>query len=517
MPSQPKRILLVRAGLEDLEAARQLVSDACEASGMDPEVTCERNLADATRRLQKHYDLIVADLDLPASRTDAVLPGDSRRLGMHLVDELRQKGRKVPAILVSATGTDAALGRDVERVKRASVVQDGADFDTVLTRECKRWLSGAPASDARLDVEICLRDSRRDCSYRVLARDGLEYDGPLNVDDTLLDLVQASRNIAHMSDQIWRYQFLDVGKRIKNHIFTNNPPFRDDFERARGYMQGVTHLATPPMRIRFVVENTLHPIALEALVDNQDKFWMLRAPMVRRISVPTARRAFMPSAAAPANCLIVMADAHGYWPALGHDLEPLRGLADEGQRLVELLTAKKAQGMPIGRIRTFPEDAADAAEMERSGSFAGKLESLLTSELWHFVHFIGHSEYDANGKQGYVALPRSRDTIDTISSERFARWLDRSSFVYLSSCESSEEDFVFEMASAQVPAVAGFRWKIDDAVAPEYALKFYDHLFHDPAEISFEDAFFRARCDLYESHPKHKVWAAPVLVVQTDD
>ncbi|NIO06181.1 MAG: hypothetical protein GTN74_16725 [Proteobacteria bacterium] len=82
----------------------------------------------------------------------------------------------------------------------------------------------------------------------------------------------------------------------------------------------------------------------------------------------------------------------------------------------------------------------------------------------------------------------------------------------MSSCRSSEEDFVFALASQNIPAIVGFRWDIEDKLAEEYTRFFYDHLVG--GNKSLEYAFLESRKRMHEAHKKNKIWAAPMLVMQ---
>lgn len=518
MPS--KRVLVIRADLAAIEVAKDIVSDVCDRKGLLPEVFYERNLADARRRLgcRHGYDLVIVNADIPESRSDSVGVGDDRRLGVRAIEELREAGDRTPAILIG-TVSDEQLARTVKRVKPASLTLEGNEFGDELEKQVRCWLADEAACGARLDVEIYLGDDRTKCWYKLRGRGGIaiEDEGALRIDDRLLEqLVDDSRVVGQIETK-WETQFRRVGNELAKSIFVNNPDFDRAFAHAQGYMRATTSggQGDPKMRIRFVVETKVHPIALEAIVDERKRYWMLRAPIFRRLRVGVAGTPFVKGTTEePVNCLIIEADAHGYVESIQKQIAPLGHVAREAQQLEDLLETKKSQGRAIGKVRRFPRDRVEAGGTD---SFQQELKRIMEGDSWHFVHFVGHSMYDEAQRQGYIVVPGRRGGAETVSSARFAEWLRHTHFVYLSSCESSEEDFVYEMANAQVPAVAGFRWKIDDAVAPEYAMKFYGHLFDNEHEVSLEDAFLLARRDLHESHRQHKVWAAPVLVIQTGD
>ena len=70
---------------------------------------------------------------------------------------------------------------------------------------------------------------------------------------------------------------------------------------------------------------------------------------------------------------------------------------------------------------------------------------------------------------------------------------------------------MFELARQKIPAIIGFRWDIIDDQAAEHARIFYKYLFK---EKSLEYAFLKTRTDMYNRDDKHRIWAAPILIMQ---
>jgi hypothetical protein len=98
-----------------------------------------------------------------------------------------------------------------------------------------------------------------------------------------------------------------------------------------------------------------------------------------------------------------------------------------------------------------------------------------------------------------------------VAAREFASWFsEMPNFVYLS---SAADDFMFELATAGLPAVAGFRWGITEDAASSFARSFYEHLLK---ERCLEVAFWRARREIHDkSAPEENLtWASPMLVVQ---
>ncbi|MDM0002833.1 CHAT domain-containing protein [Variovorax sp. J22P240] len=90
----------------------------------------------------------------------------------------------------------------------------------------------------------------------------------------------------------------------------------------------------------------------------------------------------------------------------------------------------------------------------------------------------------------------------------FADWLSRTRFLYLSSFAS--QDFVLNLCARGVPALASFRWNIDDSMARRHSQAFYEELFQ---RRSIEDALFRAWNRMFGQYRVDRVWASMQLVM----
>jgi hypothetical protein len=166
----------------------------------------------------------------------------------------------------------------------------------------------------------------------------------------------------------------------------------------------------------------------------------------------------------------------------------------------------------VGKVKVISSD--DPAE--GNAPHRDNLQRILWDEDWHLVHFAGHSYYDEQHKEGYVLLPERLSTVPQLVDARsfagFFREVPR--FVYLSSCESSGDAFVFELANVGIPAVAGFRWNVAETSAFEYAMCFYRHLL---AERCLEVAFWKARKEIHDhdATEENLIWASAMLIIQT--
>jgi hypothetical protein len=173
-------------------------------------------------------------------------------------------------------------------------------------------------------------------------------------------------------------------------------------------------------------------------------------------------------------------------------------------------------GQVMTSISAASQHPQDVEPVPQRGSFRRVLSDMFAEkEPWHLVHYAGHSHYA--DKLGYLVLPHVGSAADDdaepdyVGSSDFARWLRRTRFMYLSSCRGSSQGFVYDLCKQRVPAVAGFRWNIDDDKAQRHSQTFYEELF---ATRSIEAALFAAWNHMYGRHRKNPVWAASQLVLQ---
>jgi hypothetical protein len=98
----------------------------------------------------------------------------------------------------------------------------------------------------------------------------------------------------------------------------------------------------------------------------------------------------------------------------------------------------------------------------------------------------------------------------------FAKWLRRSCLLYLTSCRYSADSVVLQLMECEnsIPAILGFRWDLDDEHAVHHAEAFYEEL---TSSGILEDAFVKARNALFCRHETNRIWASPVLVLQTNE
>ena len=62
----------------------------------------------------------------------------------------------------------------------------------------------------------------------------------------------------------------------------------------------------------------------------------------------------------------------------------------------------------------------------------------------------------------------------------------------------------------------GFRWKVDDILGFEFAKKFYAAFFEREPRRRLEHAFLEARKQIKPQNEDKKIWAAPMMIVQSE-
>jgi hypothetical protein len=320
-----------------------------------------------------------------------------------------------------------------------------------------------------------------------------------------------------------------LGNRLRDVLLGGDIQVIKNLAHLSGRMQTAEPGSQPA--ICFVVEKGLYPIALEALRgDGVTGYWLEKAPVWRRLAINGSRRFPLfqdeETREGPINCLVVEADASGMVSDLNVQVGPIPGVREEARELIDYLGKQTTVCIgKIGRIwcegGNVYKSVSVSGELPTEGevckgSFRQAMSDMLTAgEPWHLVHHAGHSHYDAVNDYGYVLLPgESRDVVhelDYVGATEFAKWLSRTRFVYMSSCLGSSQDFVFNLCMHGVPALAGFRWNIDDEMAKRHSQTFYEELFR---RRSIEEALFWTWNRMYGRHRANRVWASSQLVMQ---
>lgn len=515
-----KRALLVHpAAYSDLaEDMKKWLNEASGKNGDNFGLDLEKYQQDAEMCMKEEdYDLLISHLNIQYNRDTSIQEQQRRRNGLDLLKHFRRSNVDVPALIISPMA-DKMSYQKLMPLAPADLITDGIDLERDFKKAFRRLFapSGADKMEeaekiAYLDISILLESIGP--HYRIRG-EGFAYEdeGGLVVNrTTIAELGQLSDEIARESsdrDPRWKEDLARLGKMLREQLFAEN---NKDFLKSYRDVLGLVNNKVENFRFRFVVEKETHRIIFESLMDDDNNFIMLHAPMHRRLAVRSNRYALFhdpEDKQRKLNCLVIRADVSGPVEELLIELDELANVDGEVRFWDEDLRAEPC-------VDTV--EIIDSAEGGRT--YFETVMHYLREHNWDIVHFAGHSAYirktlDDENKKGYLFFPGDEEgQIKAVPLELFASLLYDANvrLVYLSSCHSSEKGFVFEMVQQNVPAAVGFRWDIEDDMAEKFTRNFYTHLLN---KKSLEGAFLETRKDLYFTENDNPIWAAAMLVVQ---
>jgi len=348
--------------------------------------------------------------------------------------------------------------------------------------------------------------------------------GPLEYKAIPIKELQLLSNIINDEEDLkrqWREMFGHIGDKVQD-IVLQNPELRFQFQNLLEAVGGFENI-----ELEFFIDRDAHDIPFESVKrwDHNDHL-MLTAPVYRRIDIHNPAERLLtplfendePSNIKPLNCLIIDASTDGIVPDLYDEngkpiqLDPMGHGPAECEKLEQQLTTVRDSNA-TSRVHL---GAIERISRQQGRSFKNDCQQKLKEREWDVVHFCGHSFYDRKKRKGYIVVPDKYN--EAISIQLFAKWIRRTKFLYLNSCRSSERGFVYELAKQKIAAILGFRWKISDEYAKEFALNFYDGLLGagkpESDTPSLKRAFLRAQSDMHVKHEEDRIWAAPMLVLQ---
>jgi len=466
---------------------------------------------------EEEYDLIIAHIHVPENSGLSIDESECR--GLRFLQELGSSYR-IPSILLTPAVTDAitlavgelhqctALPIKMKETSSLVVNQASQKLETVTT--------SIKPERIKLDININLDESR--CEMIPIGA-GIyceERPFPLQVNpDRIKKLLRTSMRVKEIRDKYpyWKEALEDIGDDLMKEIFRSKEAYAL-FQNLRDKVGGLENIS-----IRFYVNRQMHPLILEALNEysgGHREFWMLKTPICRKYDIGIGKLRFPPlfedeeTRTKSLNCLIIKAVVSGWADEINKNLQSLKNIEPEANK-IELLSQQYARKPTNVKIDVLEGDVSEEAVQT-------KLEN---GTIWHIVHFAGHSYYvpcENNHSQGcgFVALQKDKGCqtrVQSVPIKLFGNWLRkaRTRFVYMSSCDSSNDDFVYELASNGIPAVLGFRWDLEDSIAAEHVEHFYKNLFQ---LRSLEYAFMSTRQKMYYLHKMHNIWAAPMLMMQ---
>jgi hypothetical protein len=464
--------------------------------------------------------LIVASLTARASAS-AVPDVDRRELsGLDFVRQLRGLGVTTPALLVCSF-------IDTERVSEATGVEGvqliGAQDLAGNLAERVRALSGpasapgvaaGPAAPARyrVDLDIVLRHRQQSCwSMRGAGGIAVEDSGKLDIDDTELDDLRGRSDLRSSPSSM---AMQSLGLSIYKLLMADNLKSEDLEIKLNNSVHSYGGLSIA--RIRFNVDERTHPIHLETLakpdkLSETPDFWMLRAPMFRKYGDRGERPPLFKdrrSQVEPVDCLLILGcdEAFAAGAPLLREFHALPAARRESAWLGDWLASR---GQEVGRITVLRH--ADYAE----GAFAQAVRQELAAHPYALVHYCGHSDI-GDDETAYLAFGGADS--DLVTAEDFAGWTSSVQFMFLSSCHSAKASFIMKLVRAKVPAVAGYAWPMEDAVAACFTEAFYTCLFSEGRDHRYlEYSFMQAKRLLHRRYRSQGHWVAPQLFMQMLD
>jgi hypothetical protein len=547
-----KHVLIAHPDKDMRRAIEDILDDVLGRKGHTLWSSGATSLREAERKADpsEPLNLVVSSLEIPEDDQPLEGAGEQHRHGLELVRSLRGARPGMAAIIITGHVDDEVF--DSLRKEDVGLVREGAAFKDQLHAEITRYLSPhEPEERRRIDLEIAL--SPDEGSLWWFNEGGMDLGrGPLLVNRARLrDLVIDSRDIriggdsrlrnGHRGEDLqrleeapWERDLRNVGEALADELFQTAPAnlkFRDKFHELKGQV-GIENI-----RVRFRVEDTLHPIAVEALKRREEdqEAWMLKTAVYRCQAPHTADRREISrrglfkdeqTRERPVNFLIIQADVPHEAIVRSDDLnlklDVLPNVEEEVRAVQARLSSLRTQGEPIGEVclikRGLKENLILRNGVEEKASedrsFKQLVEDVLREGAWHVLHYAGHTHYDFQEQVGYLFFPCG-DGLESEKVDYFAWCLEKADtrFVFLSSCKGGQQDFIYHLSKVGVPAIMGFLWNVYDPNAKAYADAFYKHLF-SKKERSLEYACLEAKKEMRARYVRNPIWASAVLVMQ---
>lgn len=484
---------------------------------------------------EQAYDLAIVDLHVPID--DDTMEDADKTSGLDLVHWMRNSSIETPTILVrpKPLHTTPELDIEIGDLFRCTPVDKGQDLFENMEIMAKKFLSGeTPEQREILEIELRLRGKKTNSgenaysifltapgSQRLLGKGGFSTDG-LDI-DVLTALTEDIATLPERRDMKWKRRFRLVGQRLRE-MLKSDPGFYAGVKEA---LQKIGHPKDYSYaHLRFVIPRELHAIALEAVIDleknNEEEddsdLWMLEAPVYRMLYGKEVKSIkvgplFTDKSIKPISCLLIDANVGDDKPIKTNEPDPrnpevcmylshLPMVSEECDWLKQKLK-EQMQHLNIAEPVLLRREPGEQGFLKR-------VEEQLKKE-WDLVHYAGHSYYNEDEKLACFFFQEDDDNVEKLTIKDFVKLLGSARFVFLSSCQSASEGFVFELAESGVPAIIGFRWPIEDESAVGFVQCFYEHLFESK---SVEEAFFLARRHIHDEQKERKVWTSPVLIEQ---
>ena len=244
----------------------------------------------------------------------------------------------------------------------------------------------------------------------------------------------------------------------------------------------------------------LAPLPWEAMYDSETGSFLSRREALLR-HVPVARGPAPLAVTRPLRILAIASAPRG--------LAPL-----DADREAEYLAQALADPIKRG---TLEVTWAPSATWEA-------IQTLLLSDQWHIIHFVGHGDFDLDSGEGVLAFVGPDGRSDLVEASRFVDLLGEAEptprLVVLNSCASGESDAqdLFSGTAAAlvrsgINAVAAMQFEVTDAAAIAFARGFYTAIAQGRA---VDDAMRSGRVAILGTNRTTFEWVTPVLYLRGD-
>ncbi len=480
------------------------------------------------------FDLIIIHVNIPIDDHST----DSHEMqGLRLLQELNDQGCHIPAVLFVPSNTSKLLAQANELLNCyvLDLMKYSENWQDVLIKRARVCLEDKsrcvwPQDEIKaVNVDITVDAEQKPTEFWNVAFNVIGGH-PVNCQPVIIQVdseqIELLFSLTRILDSMvkgsisnWTEALEQIGQQLGK-VLLSDPEFKNRFDKLSVMGGGLDKF-----RIRFNVKKGAHPFIWEALAERRDHkchYWMLKVPIYRTVWTSSDVTVYEPALFQKDinrahNCLIIESNiGENYVESIERQYSRLKNIEDEVGFLAGFLPGKKG----VGRVLKIPANG-EICSRELVHNF-------LTKEgPWDIVHYAGHSYFGkyrlgkggsgawSDEKAGLLFFPGDKTgKVEPVTSELFSKWLRdaRTRFIYLSSCHSSEESFLYELADRGIPAALGFRWDMKDDICKDHAKRFYQNLLKCR---SLEYAFLKTRCDMYDTYQKKEtIWAAPVLLLQ---
>ena len=431
---------------------------------------------------------------------------------------LRDANRELPIVLITEIPrddfSDLAIGFGRARVLLPEHLANPVKLaDEVLTAIATCPSAEAPDQAAWATVEITVRPASVCCDVRV---DGaIRFIGPRSF--------PSRAHLLILNDEWKYYESSDEVFRSKVGLHE----MRTAGEHLRVALQGALNMARDfcPRKLaqdgliyyRFgLPDGDFEFVPFEAVTtDNPNEYLRDVHPFARRLvsreehSDPD----WEPDGEPRKRVLLIVSKADGLLSVPSYTFKNRENLA---LRSLAHLDAERD-----GIRKLYAENQIEVLELTSRDDNITRIEQAFKASRFDVVHFAGHSTRAYGpGETGkvFLALPAPPDSrvVVPYSAENLARLASegQTRLVILSSCESSSGQTLSHMAARGVPAVAGFRWPVDDEDASVFTVELHRQLQLEGGRVAVTAAFHKALLSLKSRTEGRLTGFSPILLLQ---